>query len=117
MKAGEGLVQRFSNIVVEVAKLRDYSLSDTHPRGRHKARVFRSRLGLTSHDAEWVRGMLLDAARNGQYPLNPTDADAYGQRYVLDVPMTTATGSATVRSAWIVLAGEDVLRLTSCYVL
>ena len=33
--------------IVELVKLRDYSLSETHPRGRHKARVFRAALGLT----------------------------------------------------------------------
>jgi hypothetical protein len=111
------LAQRFGSIVVEIAKLRDYCLSDTHPRGRHKARVFRSRLGLTADDAELLRRALLDAARDHQDELRPTDADEFGQRYVLDFGMTTAAGSATVRSAWIVLAGADVLRLTSCYVL
>jgi hypothetical protein len=43
--------------------------------------------------------------------------DEFGQRYVLDFPMTTTAGTATVRSGWIVLAGTDVLRLTSCYLL
>ena len=111
------MAQHFGNIVVEIAKLRDYCLSDTHPRGRHKARVFRSRLGLTANDAELLRRTLLDAARDRQDDLQPTDADEFGQRYVLDFPMTTAAGSAMVRSAWIVLARQDVLRLTSCYVL
>jgi hypothetical protein len=111
------LAQRFGNIVVEIAKLRDYCLSNTHPRGRHKARVFRSRLGLTAGDAELLRQTLLDAAHNRQDQLQPTDADEFGQRYVLDFPMTTAAGSAMVRSAWIVLSRQDVLRLTSCYVL
>jgi hypothetical protein len=111
------LAQRFGNIVVEIAKLRDYCLSDTHPRGRHKARVFRSRLGLTAGDAESLRRTLLDAAHDRQDDLQPTDADEFGLRFVLDFPMTTAAGSATVRSAWILLAGEDVLRLTPCYVL
>ncbi len=111
------MAQRFGGIVVELAKLRDYCLSDTQPRGRHKARVFRSRLGLTADDAEWLQQALLDATRDRQDELQPTDADEFGQRYVLDFPMTTAAGSATIRSAWIVLAGQDVLRLTSCYVL
>jgi hypothetical protein len=110
------LAQRFGGILVELAKLRDYCLSDTHPRGRHKARVFRSRLGLTADDAEWLRQVLLDAARDRQDELQPTDADEFGQRYVLDFELTTTAGTAIVRSAWIVLAGDDVLRLTSCYV-
>jgi len=111
------LAKRFSNIVVEIAKLRDYCLSETHPRGRHNARVFRSRLGLTASDADLLRNALLDAARDREDELLPTGADEYGRRYVLDFPMATAAGSATVRSAWIVLVGEDVLRLCSCYVL
>jgi hypothetical protein len=109
--------QRFGSIAVDIVKLRDYCLSDTHPRGRHKARVFRSRLGLTAADAEWLGQALLDAAQHRQDDVRPTDADTFGQRYVLDFPLTTAAGTATVRSAWIVLAGQDVLRLTSCYVL
>ncbi|HSZ55379.1 MAG TPA: hypothetical protein VK797_06950 [Tepidisphaeraceae bacterium] len=111
------MAQRFSDIVVEIAKLRDYCLSDTHPRGRHKARVFRSRLGLTVRDADSLRQALVDAARDHQDDLRPTESDEFGQRYVLDFEMTTAAASATIRSAWIVLAGQDVLRLVSCYVL
>jgi hypothetical protein len=111
------VAQRFDDIVVEIAKLRDYCLSDTHPRGRHKARVFRARLGLTAGDAEVLLTALIHAARDLHDSLHAADTDEFGQRYVLDFPMTTAAGSATVRSAWIVLAGEDVLRLTSCYVL
>ncbi|HWK45953.1 MAG TPA: hypothetical protein VNT30_14620 [Stellaceae bacterium] len=102
---------------MEIAKLRDYCLSDAHPRGRHKSRLFRSRLGLTADEAELLRQTLLDAARDRQKELQATDNDEYGQRYVLDFPMTTAIGSATIRSAWIVPAGQGVLRLISCYVL
>jgi hypothetical protein len=111
------VAHRASDIVVELSKLRDYCLSDTHPRGRHKARVFRSRLGLTAADSETLRHALLDAARARLNELQPTEADEFGQRYILDFPMTTAAGSAIIRSAWIILAGQDVLRLTSCYVL
>jgi hypothetical protein len=111
------LSQRFASIVVDVAKLRDYCLSDSHPRGRHKARVFRSRLGLTAADTELFRQSLHDAAENHQEELQPGDADVYGQRYVLDFAMTTAAGTATVRSTWIILTGQNELRLTSCYVL
>jgi hypothetical protein len=111
------LPQYFSSVVVEVAKLRDYCLSEFHPRGRHKARVFRSRLGLVANDASLLREELFKAVRDRQNDLQTTDADEYGQRYLLDFEMTTSTGSAIVRSAWIVLTGESVLRLTSCYVL
>jgi hypothetical protein len=45
----------FGSVVVDIAKLRDYCLSEAHPRGRHKARSFRARLGLTGADADWLR--------------------------------------------------------------
>jgi hypothetical protein len=48
--------------VVEVRKLRDYCLSPEHPRGKHKARVFASALGLTREDAGVLREALLSAA-------------------------------------------------------
>ena len=35
----------------------------------------------------------------------------------LDFEIATIVGTATIRSAWIVLTAQDVLRLTSCYVL
>jgi hypothetical protein len=82
------------------------SMSRPHPRGRHKARVFRSRLGLTAGNADVLRIALLDAARNRQNDLRPTDIDESGQRYLLDFEMTVGPGTATIRSAWIVLAGE-----------
>jgi hypothetical protein len=51
--------QIYATVTVDPIKLRDYCLSDQHPRGRHKARVFRARLGLTSHDVNLLRRALL----------------------------------------------------------
>jgi len=101
--------------VVEISKLRDYCLSQTHPRGRHKARVFESALGLTHLDATRLQASLLEAARTAEVELG--DRDSYGQRYVLDFPMTGPVKTVAVRSCWIVLTGEDAPRLTSCWVL
>jgi len=86
------------------------------PRGRHKALVFRRRLGLEAADAPALRQALLDAARNHPEDMQPAETDAYGQRYILDLVMITTTGTATIRSAWIVRTGEQVLRFVTCYV-
>ena len=111
------MAQQFHSIVVDIAKLRDYCLSEVHLRGRHKARVFRSKLGLTSADAQLLRRALLDAASDPSAEFIAGEADEYGRRYVLDFRMVTGAGTATLRSTWIVLTRENVLRLTSCYVL
>jgi hypothetical protein len=101
--------------IVEIAKLRDYCLSPTHPRGRHKARVFAVALGLAADDAEVLRAALLQAAQLAEATLG--EHDAFGQRYVIDFRMQGLRGEATVRSTWIVRTDEQSPRLTSCYVL
>jgi hypothetical protein len=107
----------FRIVVVDLDKLLHYCLSRQHPRGRHKAAVFHRRLALAARDAPLLRQALLDAADSRRDQLLLTESDAYGQRYRLDFVVTTAAGSATIRSAWIVRTGEDVLRFVTCYVL
>ncbi len=101
--------------VVERAKVVDYCLNRDHIRGRHKARVFASALGLTDRDADVLRDTLLFVARAED--AQPTMQDVYGQRYVIDFTMTVGRRQARVRSTWIIRTGEDFPRLTSCYVL
>ena len=45
-------LQNPENALVEIRKLRNYCLGPDHPRGRHKARMFASALGLIADDAE-----------------------------------------------------------------
>jgi hypothetical protein len=101
--------------LVEIEKLRDYCLSASHPRGRHKARVFVTALRLTAEDAEELRDAILSAVISED--ATPTDADMYGQRYIVDFTMTRQDRQADIRSSWIVRSREDYPRLTSCYVL
>ena len=101
--------------VVDVRKLREYCLNTNHPRGQHKARVFRSALGWTVSEADDVRRRLLEAALH----IDATflGADDYGQRYAIDFAVQGVSGPAMVRSLWIIRHGEDFPRFASCYVL
>lgn len=101
--------------VVDIVKLRDYCLSTSHPRGRHKARVFVTALGITAEDAEELRQAILSAVLTGD--ATPTERDEYGQRFVVGFSMRRQGKEAVVRSSWIIRRGEDYPRLTSCYVL
>ena len=101
--------------VVEIGKLRDYCLNASHPRGRHKARVFAAVLGLTANDAEELRQMILSAVPS--HDAEPAERDEYGQRYVLDFEVTRQGRRAEVRTLWIILNGQDYPRFTSCYIL
>jgi hypothetical protein len=104
-------------IIVDPVKLRDYCLSPLHPRGRHKARVFRSRLGLAAGDAEVLRSALLRAVEDHPQNLRLAGNDEHGQRYILDFEMSTARGSGMIRSSWIVPIEQPVLRFVTCYLL
>jgi hypothetical protein len=101
--------------VVDIAKLRDYSLSPTHKEGKHKARVFAAALGITENDADWLRSVLLAAVRRHDCVFGRKTS--FGQRYIVDFPVTRADKRAQVRSVWNVRPGKNVPRLVTCYVL
>ena len=101
--------------VVELTRLTGYCLNPGHPRGRHKARVFTARLGLTAEHAELLQTALLAAAREKEALAE--EKDDFGQRYVVDFEMEGPSGPAMVRSRWVVRTGEGFPRLTTCYVL
>ncbi|MDT5122902.1 MAG: hypothetical protein QOC96_2384 [Acidobacteriota bacterium] len=100
--------------IVDVAKLRDYSLNPQHHVGKHKARVFLSALDVTLDDAEWLRQTVLEAVRDAEAHL--AAPSPFGIKYVVDILVARGERSATVRTAWIVEHGTDFPRLTSCYV-
>lgn len=100
--------------IVDIQKLRAYCLNPQHTRGRNKARVFAS-VGIRDADAEELRTALLQAAANAEARLGMMNL--YGQRYILDFELVRQGRTVRIRSTWIVLTGEDLPRLTSCYVL
>jgi hypothetical protein len=89
---------------LDIRKIEDYCLSPSHPRGRHKARVFREALELQRSDAEWLRDALLKAAHSGE--ASQVSADIWGSHWRLDVSIRRQNKNAVVRSIWIVRTGE-----------
>ena len=102
--------------IVDQRKLADYCLNPLHPRGRHKARVFEKRLGLTALDLELLERALLNAAESRE-TATPGRNDEFGRRYILDFEMDGPQGSGIIRSSWIIRTGEEFPRLATCYVL
>ncbi len=108
------LLPNSKRAIIDLRKLRDYCLNPDSPRGRHKARIFATALGLTAADASKLRAKLLEVVQTRDAEIG--ELDLYGQRYTIDFEMETVVGKATVRSGWIVLHGKSVPRLTTCYV-
>jgi hypothetical protein len=101
--------------VLDIRKIEDYCLSPAHPRGRHKARVFREALDVERSDAAWLRDVLLEAARDGEASQLATDA--WGSHWRVDVTIGRHGKSAVVRTIWMVRTGENVPRFVTCWVL
>ena len=96
-------------------KLEDYSLNPFHRHGQHKARVFASALGITLANKEILTHALQAAAKNSN-DFSAHGDNGFGETYALRFKLTTATGSATVLSAWIIRHNEDFPRLTTCFI-
>lgn len=100
---------------VDMVKLNGYCLDPQHPDGKHKARVFRSALGIGPEHTFWLHDQLLRASITFDAKLDVKDD--FGQRYVIDFELEGPGGRARVRSCWIVRATEDFPRFVTCYVL
>jgi len=114
LRSNEMKLPNGEHAIVDSRKLQEYCLNPLHPRGRNKARVFAS-VGIRQPDAEELRTALVAAASNGEARLGV--ASPYGQRYIVDFDLVHQARTVIVRSTWIVRIGEDLPRLTSCYVL
>lgn len=101
--------------VIDMKKLLGYCLNLSHSDGRHKARVFQAALGLKIENAEELRIALLQAIQSDHATVD--QRNQYGQKYIINFPMTRGGKTATIHSVWIVRDDENFPRLVTCYVL
>jgi hypothetical protein len=100
--------------IADWQKLFEYCLNPHHPRGRNKARVFAA-VGIHQGNVDLLRDAILFAAATAE--AHHRAKNPYGDRYVVDFDLPVQERVVKVRSTWIVRTGEDVPRLTSCYLL
>ena len=101
--------------IIEMRKLLTYCLGPEHSEGQHKARVFRSALGLTQDNAEELVAALFEAVQTQDAV--PIKRNPYGQKYVIDFMMIRGDRQALIHSVWIVRDTETFPRLITCYIL
>ena len=85
-----------------------------HPRGKHKAKVFKSKLGIEVGDAEELRKLILEMVKEND--AEESFRDEFGVRYFVDIEIVRTNLKAKVRTFWIIRKGETFQRFTSCYV-
>jgi hypothetical protein len=110
-----GKLPNCASAILDLIKIDGYCLNPSHPRGRHKARVFREALGVSRADAAWLRDVLLKGAVD--FDAFPLQTDEFGSRWRVDVPIARQAKAGVVRTIWIVLAGETSPRFVTCWVL
>jgi hypothetical protein len=100
---------------IDDRKLIDYCLSENHPIGKHKARVFMSALGFSLEIFQDLKDIVLMKIQNNEAIM--TEINQYGVLYVVDISVENTPKSAFVRTSWIIKTNENFPRLTSCYVI
>ena len=99
---------------IPTEKLVRYALDETHPRGRHKARVFASALGITSSDWRYLHDQILAALPGAA--VRATRITPFGVAYEVLVMIDGLNGAtAPVVTTWIAQASKPP-RLTSIWV-
>ena len=105
---------RAAEAVVPRDKLADYALDPQHSRGRHKARVFASALGIRQADWRYLRDQLLEGVVDG--PVRGTRITPFGVLYDVVVLVDGLNGAtAPVATIWIV-EDDGPPRLVSTWV-
>jgi hypothetical protein len=98
----------------DVRKLRDYSLNEQHPQGKHKALLFRKLLGITAEDWLFLAEQLI-AGLEKELVKRPVKSP-WGVQYHINVPVVGRNGQTKlVTSAWIIRSNEPP-SLVSAYV-
>ena len=101
--------------VLDLRKFEDYCLNPAHPRGRHKARVFRDALGIGRDEAEWLRTALLAGLDGAEAAIFAQDA--FGTRWRADIPIARQGRRVVIRTIWIVRSDEQMPRFVTCWVM
>ena len=97
-------------------KLKEYVLNPLHPRGKHKARKFKSVLGITLENPEPLIEALLRAASTSQEAITAGE-NQFGRLFELSFSLSTNRDRATVSSVWMIRREEDFPRLVTCFII
>jgi len=100
-------------------KLTRYSMDENHPRGKNKARVWKSALGMDKSHADEVERQIMESLAGR--PAFRDMADRHGERFTVMVPVTGPNGrTVDVTTGWIYKREQDRIstkpRLVTCYI-
>lgn len=97
---------------IEMAKLIGYCLNPQHPKGKDKARVFQSRLGITAENVDRLLALIRQAAVEGE--VVQQTVTAYGQMFKVDWTIPETEG-LQLRTTWEIAANATNPRLITAF--
>lgn len=87
-------------------KLADYSLNSGHPRGKHKAKVWKAALGATREHADMIYDQVMSFLPYAEAAA--TGAGKFGETFTVYVPVTGPNGKTVdVKTAWFYARSTD----------
>jgi hypothetical protein len=99
--------------IIPIGKLLGYCLNPNHPKGKHKARVFKSALGITADNAEpLVQLIQLAAVQGVVVQARTTD---FGQEFKLDWVIPDHD-ELQLRTIWIIPHDSAEPQLVSAFI-
>jgi len=111
MKLGE-IVQ---TIHIDPRKLTEYALNPDHPRGSHKAWLFKKMLGYTKTNYESLKNQIENQALSCEAIAGK--ADQRGQRYSVNIAIQGMEGqNVIIRTGWMVAPNSNEAWLTTLFV-
>lgn len=100
------------NAYIPKSKLINYLLSEAHPVGRSKAKIFRG-IGFNETNVAMLSEMLLKIAQS-QEVREIKNLD-FGTNYVLDGILQVGESSIALRTIWFLERGSDKPRFVTAY--
>ena len=110
------LLPHYEKASVSIDRLRGYVLNLGHPKGKHKARVFKSVLAIEhSHAEQLAKAILFSLPRS---PAIKTNVDEFGERWQTYHEIVGVNGQAAIVSvAWILRPqSPETPELVTCYI-
>ena len=101
------------NASISLSKISDYLISETHPVGKWKAKIFQSH-GYTQKNIESLREGLLSITNVEE--VKDIINTIYGTKYIIDGNLKTPRGKElNVKTVWIIDAGREIPRFVPAY--
>ena len=101
------------NASVSLSKISNYLISETHPVGKWKAKIFHSH-GYTQKNIDSLRDGLLSIAN--QEEVKDIINTIYGTKYIIDGNLKTPSGKElNVKTVWIIDTGREIPRFVTAY--